>query len=111
MKSLKETDANRLGVKIIISGKNKLEKFVTYCIDTKNNFKETAYENIPLNGFSVAYAASNYNLVTPIVQKHIYATTPWGDIDNLKKHMQDCIKEVSTVDNTVNDNIHGVMIL
>lgn len=111
IKGLKKISTNNLGVKIIISGKNESGKFSTYCLDTKNAFKETIYDNIPTNGFSVVYAGSSETLVKPIVQRNIYDTMPWGDIETLKVHMKNCIKEIANSDNTVNDIVSEVMIL
>lgn len=97
---------NNLGVKLIISGRNKSNKFVTYTIDTKNNFKEISY--ISDVGFITNYALpfheSDVNF-KEICDKHISNTVPWNSLENLEIHMKECIKEISTLCYSVNDNI------
>lgn len=107
---LKEIPLNPLGIKVIITGRNKSNKFVTYSIDSKNNFEEESYVNIPDAGFVVVYSGSNSSVIELIVNKNIYSTSPWKSIDDLRQHMTHCIREVALIDPTVNNEIYEVMI-
>lgn len=96
---------NSLGIKLIFSGRNESNKFVTYIIDSKDNFNEIPY--IFDQGFAVNYALpynSDYNIES-ICDKYILGTMPWGNLENLKMYMRECIKEVSSLCYGVNDNI------
>ena len=94
-----------MGIKLIFSGRNESNKFVTYIIDSKDNFNEIPY--IFDQGFAVNYALpynSDYNIES-ICDKYILGTMPWGNLENLKMYMRECIKEVSSLCYGVNDNI------
>lgn len=111
IEKLKTLTLNHLGVKVIFSGKNKSNHFVTYTIDSKNNFAEEKYVDIPQNGFAVVYSGTNEDILQGIVYKHIYATSPWKSLDELRQHMIDCINEVSSVDDTVNNKIFEELVV
>lgn len=110
-RKLKEIQINDLGVKMIFSGRNKINKFITYELDTKMDFQETKYEPVK-NGFAIVYALppSNADLQT-IVQKHIHETSPWDNIDNLKSNMRECILQISKINTTINNKIFEEMII
>ena len=105
--SLKKQQINFLGVKLIISGRNKSNIFVTYTIDSKNDFKEIPYIIDFPNGFAVNYALPNDDngKLENICKKHIDNTMPWVNLDNLKRHMKDCINEISKECPSINNNI------
>lgn len=105
--SLKKQQINFLGVKLIISGRNKSNIFVTYTLDSKNNFAEVPYILSFPNAFAVNYALPNNEggKLEMICKRHIENTQPWGTLDALKQHMRDCIKEISEVCPSVNSNV------
>lgn len=102
---LKFEQINNLGVKLIFSGRNKSNKFVTYTIDSKDNFKDIPY--IFNEGFTVNYALPHDSRadVKQICDKYIVSTMPWQNIEDLKQNMRKCIREVSTICKSVNSNI------
>lgn len=108
---LKQTKINNLGVKIIFSGRNKSNEFVTYYIDSKNNFEEKKY-NVMHNSFTIVSALpSPEKDIQEIVNKHIYNTSPWKSIDEIKLHMRECIVDISKISDAVNSNIYEDMII
>ncbi len=111
IRCLKKQEINDLGVRLIISGKNKSNKFVTYTIDSRDNFNEVSY--VFEEGFAVNYALPNDCEVNlkEICDKHICSTVPWKSIEQLKRHMRECIKEVSTLCDSVNDIVFEEIVI
>lgn len=108
---LKSQKINYLGIKLIFSGRNKSNKFVVYTIDSKNGFTEVPY--IFNEGFAVNYALPHdgESDIRQICDKHIVDTMPWNNIEELKQNMHECIYEVSTLCNSVNNNIFEEIII
>lgn len=108
---IKSQSINNLGIKLLFSGRNKSNKFVSYVIDSSSNFQETAY--IFDTGFAVNYALPHdcESNVNQICDKHIINTMPWNSIEELKMHMKECINEVSTLCYSVNNNTFEEIII
>ena len=111
---LKKYETEGLGEKIIISGKNKSNKFVTYSIDSKNNYKEVYYEPTD-NLFVTVYAlpqTENENCnYQDFVDNIIKGSMPWENLNDLKEKVSECIIEVSKINSSVNDNIFTEVII
>lgn len=110
VKALKEVPINWNGVKIVLSGCNKSGKFVTYLVDSKQDFAEEMQEATG-SGFYVVYAGSESEGVKELVDKHIHNTAPWENLGELQEHMKACVKEVAKIDDTVNDKVYDVMVI
>lgn len=107
--TIKTLPLNDLGIKLIISGRNKYGKMLMYVIDTKNNYKVEKYEpDLQKPAFSCA--GREQQIIKPILDKYIFNTYPWDNIYQLKDYMIKCVQEVSNNDETVNDNVKVVVI-
>lgn len=107
---IKTLPINDLGVKLIISGKNRYGKMLMYVIDTKNNYKIEKYEpDLQKPAFSCA--GQDYQIIKPVLDKYIFNTYPWDNIQQLENYMIKCVQEISNVDKTVNNNIKMVVII
>jgi hypothetical protein len=99
-----------IGIKIIIAGRNRKGLFTVHILNSENGYIGEYYEpkgeEILIKG---AFPDKNYDW-QQLLDKHLYSTNPWGTSDNLKKHMRDCIINVSELDKTVNTNIFEEMI-
>lgn len=108
--TLKDVPISWLGVKFVLSGCNKSGKYVTYCVDSKQDFAEEMQEASG-TGFYVVHAGSEAEGVQELVDQHIHGTVPWENLGVLKEHMKDCVKEVAKLDKTVNDKTYDVMVV
>lgn len=106
---IKALPINDLGVKLIISGKNKFGKMLMYTIDTNDNYKIEKFEPTIQNP-AFSCVGRDYQIIKSILDKYISNTYPWDNIFQLKKYMIQCVQEVSYIDGTVNDNIKTVVI-
>lgn len=109
--AVKEVPVNRLGVQIILSGSNKSNRYVTYCIDTKRDPEEILYDSIDCPGFSIVYSGSELPQIQQIVDKHIPGGKVWESLGEIRDHMAACIKEIATIDDSVNDTVYDVMVV
>lgn len=103
---LKTLKINSLGVQLIFSGISQDNIFKTYYVDSKKNFNAIEYNTFGGNlAFVVAFPSSK-KMVEEKIRKHIFGTYPWSDLNDLKKHMKECIIDISKICNTVNENIY-----
>ena len=106
---LSEITTNELGIKLIITGKNRKNNFVIYVIDSKNNYSPSLYE--PTNDrFAIAYAGSEAIFSTNIIEKFYEQLRECKTVEQIRDCMIGCVQNVSDVDNTVNKLIDGVML-
>lgn len=108
--ALKEVPITGDGVQVILSGCNKSGKFMTYCIDSKNNFEEGVYDS-SANGFSIVYTGCKIPGIRALVDKHLPAGKVWENLGEIKEHMKACIEEIAQEDESVNTNIYDVMVI
>lgn len=106
---LKILAINELGVKLIFTGKNKNKKFVIYQYDSRNNFKENQPIIVENGMIGKAYSGQNAFICTNIVNKNLNYNS-WKNIDDIERDMENCIKDVAKIDETVNTNIFKVRI-
>ena len=100
---LKTLVPNHLGVRAIISGKDKNGRFLIDVIDSKQN-----YVSLPIfpeyGKIAYSYAGNNELLCKTIV--HMYLeNTKFKNIDDIETAMKKCIIEVARYDATVNTYI------
>lgn len=108
--SLKNASSDGTGVKFVLSGCNKSGKFVTYCVDSKQDFSEMM-QVANGSGFYVVHAGSDAVGVQELVDKYIHSTAPWENLEVLQEHMKDCVKAVAAIDDTVNEKTYEVMVV
>ncbi len=110
LENIKLQPVNKLGTKLIISGKNKYGKMLMYVIDSTKDYKVEMYEpNNQTPAFSCI--GSDSQKVQPILNKYILNTFPWNNLNQLEQLMIKCIQEISKIDNSVNDRIQEAVIL
>lgn len=109
--AVKEVPVNRSGVQLILSGSNKSNRYVTYSVDTKREPEEILFDSKDCPGFSVVYTGSDLPQIQQIVDRHIPGGKVWESLGEIRDHMEACIKEIATVDETVNDTVYDVMVV
>lgn len=109
--AVKEVPVNRSGVQLILSGSNKSNRYVTYSVDTKREPEEILFDSKDCPGFSVVYTGSELPQIQQIVDRHIPGGKVWESLGEIRDHMEACIKEIATVDETVNDTVYDVMVV
>lgn len=109
--AVKEVPVNRSGVQLILSGSNKSNRYVTYSVDTKRKPEEILFDSKDCPGFSVVYTGSDLPQIQQIVDRHIPGGKVWESLGEIRDHMEACIKEIATVDETVNDTVYDVMVV
>ena len=109
--AVKEIPVNRQGVQIILSGSNKSNRYVTYSVDTKRDPEEILFDSKDCPGFGVVYTGSDLPEIQQIVDKHIPGGKVWESLGEIRDHMEACIKEIATVDDSVNDTVYDVMVV
>lgn len=109
--ALKEVPINMQGVKFVISGRNKSNKFMTYCVDSQKDFEETAYDAANLEQPAVVYFGGKSEQIAEIVDNYIVKTFPWGNVEEAEKQIRACMLAVAAVDDSVNDNIYQMTVL
>lgn len=109
--ALKEVPVNMQGVRFVIAGRNKLNKFMCYCVDSKKDFEEIKYDPLAEERPVVVVFGADSENVKKVIEKHMYDTMPWTDVEELKIHMRDCIREAASVDDNINDNIYEMVVL
>ena len=108
--ALKEVPITGDGVQIILSGCNKAGKYMTYCVDSKNNFEEEVYDRRE-GGFAIVYTGAKGNAIRALVDKHLPGGKVWENLGEIKEHMKKCIEEIAQIDESVNSNVYEVMVI
>ena len=111
MNAVREVPVNRQGIQIILSGSNKVNRYVTYSIDTRRDPEEILYDSKDCPGFNIVYTGSELPQIQEIVDKHIPGGKVWENLGEIRDHMAACIKEIAAVDDSVNGNVYDVMVV
>lgn len=109
--ALKEVPINMMGVKFVISGRNKSNKFTTYVVDSKKDFQEIKYDATQMDQPAVVYFGAQSEKIEEIVDNYIYKTLPWGNIEEAEQQMRACMLAVADVDENVNKKIYQMTVL
>lgn len=110
-KAVKEAPVERFGVEFLLSGSNKSGRYVTYSVNTKREPEEMLFENSDPQGFGIVYTGSQLPQIQRIVDKHIPGGKVWESLGEIRDHMEACIKEIASIDESVNDTVYDVMVV
>lgn len=110
-KTIKEAPVERFGVEFLLSGSNKSGRYVTYSVNTKRDPEEMLFENSDSQAFGIVYTGSQLPQIQRIVDKHIPGGKVWESLGEIRDHMEACIKEIATIDDSVNDTVYDVMVV
>lgn len=109
--ALKEVPITGEGVQFILSGKNKAGKFVTYSVDSKNNFEEEVFESSENTGFTIVHTGGTTPGIRAVVANHFPSGKVWESLEEIREQMKACIEAIAEVDSTVNKNVYEVMVI
>lgn len=110
-KAVKEAPIERFGVEFLLSGSNKSGRYVTYSVNTKRDPEELLFDSTDSQGFGIVYTGSQLPQIQKIVDKHIPGGKVWESLGEIRDHMEACIKEIASIDDSVNDTVFDVMIV
>lgn len=110
-KAVKEAPVERFGVEFLLSGSNKSGRYVTYSVNIKRDPEELLFDSIAPQGFGIVYTGSQLPQIQKIVDKHIPGGKVWESLGEIRDHMEACIKEIASVDDSVNDTVFDVMVV
>lgn len=111
LQAVREIPVNRLGVQIILSGRGKSGRYVTYCIDTKRDPEEILYDSQDCSGFGIVYSGSDLPEIQQIVDRYIPGGKVWESLGEIRDHMEACIREIARIDDSVNHTVYDVMVV
>ena len=105
--SIQMQPINKLGVKLIVSGKNCFGKYVSYSIDSRLNFKEEYFEPKG-NMYALIYAVPQAENDTDDYAKIIddaYRNYKYKTSDELIRNLANGIYKISKLNKSVNNKI------
>lgn len=99
----------QLGIRLILTGRNKEDKFTIHNINSDNDFAvDIIYPST--DGITYACAGNDDRLCNKVIE-HNFSNVQIRTSKQLENIMSKCICDVAKYDNTVNTNIFKVVII